>query len=407
MFSFQNAWPIKIKAVYTLVLFHIIHSFPWLALITTCVFFKTTYFILVNLQLVARGKKLIDSKCRGSKKGLKKGVPESLLVRLENEANPVYQVKTQDGENTYQLEQGDIPRVQSNICGPLTNPTKHPELKGTIMHLACSLLANSDRDAILQNAPTQYDFTARYKERQQLFEQIQCGGTQTAGKGGIFETFANRDTSNMATETDDPDPTQSPTTLAVGQNWRIKEFIRRSQTMSLRDSAREYFRQFLHQETLDFSNPKQKCNQKADVFCVVDDQEFTEKTGIVILMLTSLRSLTLDCLQTQLNGELGHFVVVSKQPTDGGGRFHAIVKSCKMGIEQKQQQYVDLLYACNDRSVVDDLKKVVSKVLKHAVGEEFLFYRELICLSCGRDETHKYDISQSGRKFCMHDDCEQ
>ena len=57
MSSFQNAWPIKIKAVYTLVLFHIIHSFPWLALITTCVFFKTTYFILVNLQLVAGGKK--------------------------------------------------------------------------------------------------------------------------------------------------------------------------------------------------------------------------------------------------------------------------------------------------------------------------------------------------------------
>ena len=57
MSSFQNAWPIKIKAVYTLVLFHIIHSFPWLALITTCVFFKTTYFILLNLQLVAGGKK--------------------------------------------------------------------------------------------------------------------------------------------------------------------------------------------------------------------------------------------------------------------------------------------------------------------------------------------------------------
>ena len=30
MFSFQNAWPIKRKAVYTLVLFHMqcIHSFP-------------------------------------------------------------------------------------------------------------------------------------------------------------------------------------------------------------------------------------------------------------------------------------------------------------------------------------------------------------------------------------------
>ena len=28
MFSFQNAWPIKRKAVYTLVLFHILSHFP-------------------------------------------------------------------------------------------------------------------------------------------------------------------------------------------------------------------------------------------------------------------------------------------------------------------------------------------------------------------------------------------
>ena len=52
VFSFQNVWPIK-KAIYTLLLFHIIiRSFPW----TTCLFFKT-YVILVNLQAVVGGKK--------------------------------------------------------------------------------------------------------------------------------------------------------------------------------------------------------------------------------------------------------------------------------------------------------------------------------------------------------------
>ena len=60
MFSFQNAWPIKIKAVYTLVLFHItvfIHFLVWLW--SQLVYFLKlrSYFILVNLQLVAGGKK--------------------------------------------------------------------------------------------------------------------------------------------------------------------------------------------------------------------------------------------------------------------------------------------------------------------------------------------------------------
>ena len=49
LFSFQNAWPVKRKAVYTLVLFYIYYSFSSLDGNTTCVRFKTTYFILVNL----------------------------------------------------------------------------------------------------------------------------------------------------------------------------------------------------------------------------------------------------------------------------------------------------------------------------------------------------------------------
>ena len=62
MLSFQNAWPINRKAVYTLVHFH---TFTHLYLdrirsqleITTCLFFITTYLILVNLQAVTGGKK--------------------------------------------------------------------------------------------------------------------------------------------------------------------------------------------------------------------------------------------------------------------------------------------------------------------------------------------------------------
>ena len=48
VFSFQNAWPIKRKAVYTLVLFHIfIHFLVRIGLdrITTCLFCKTIYLI--------------------------------------------------------------------------------------------------------------------------------------------------------------------------------------------------------------------------------------------------------------------------------------------------------------------------------------------------------------------------
>ena len=52
MFSFQNEWPIKTKALYILVLFHI-HSF-----ISILVKIGSDHnLILVNLQAVARSKK--------------------------------------------------------------------------------------------------------------------------------------------------------------------------------------------------------------------------------------------------------------------------------------------------------------------------------------------------------------
>ena len=52
MFSFQNVWPIKRKAVHTLVLFHILIHF----LVRIGSQLVTTYFILVNLQAVAVGE---------------------------------------------------------------------------------------------------------------------------------------------------------------------------------------------------------------------------------------------------------------------------------------------------------------------------------------------------------------
>ena len=58
MFPFQNAWPIKRKAVYNVYFstFPYIHLFPcgmWKSdWITTCTFFKSTSLILVNLRLL-------------------------------------------------------------------------------------------------------------------------------------------------------------------------------------------------------------------------------------------------------------------------------------------------------------------------------------------------------------------
>ena len=62
MFSFQNAWPTKRKAVYTLVLSTYLFISSWHVRIgsdhnITCVLFKSTSLILVNLQAVAGGKK--------------------------------------------------------------------------------------------------------------------------------------------------------------------------------------------------------------------------------------------------------------------------------------------------------------------------------------------------------------
>ena len=122
MFSFQNAWPIKIKAVYTLVLFHIIHSFPWVALITTCVFFKTTYFILVNLQLVAGGKKhcsagkfywlLPDKETTTNPKSL--WVNNVKMTPLQAEKKELYK---NNGENTL-LGAGVDSLIQHLSCAP-------------------------------------------------------------------------------------------------------------------------------------------------------------------------------------------------------------------------------------------------------------------------------------------------
>ena len=51
MLSFQNAWPIKRKAVYTLVHFHIfIHYLDQIGSHATCVFFNTTYLTLVTFK---------------------------------------------------------------------------------------------------------------------------------------------------------------------------------------------------------------------------------------------------------------------------------------------------------------------------------------------------------------------
>ena len=47
----------KRKSCVYLRTFPYIHSFPWSDRITTCIFFKTTYLILVNLEAVAGGKK--------------------------------------------------------------------------------------------------------------------------------------------------------------------------------------------------------------------------------------------------------------------------------------------------------------------------------------------------------------
>ena len=122
MFSFQNAWPIKINAVYTLVLFHIIHSFAWLALITTCVFFKTTYFILVNLQLVAGGKKhcsagkfywlLPDKETITNPKSL--WVNNVKMTPLQAEKKELYK---NNGENTL-LGAGVDSLIQHLSCAP-------------------------------------------------------------------------------------------------------------------------------------------------------------------------------------------------------------------------------------------------------------------------------------------------
>ena len=57
MFSFQNAWPLKKKSCAYCSTFPYIHSFPC-GMYFKSVFFKSTSFILVNLQAVASGGKI-------------------------------------------------------------------------------------------------------------------------------------------------------------------------------------------------------------------------------------------------------------------------------------------------------------------------------------------------------------
>ena len=57
MLSFQNAWPIKREAVYTLVHFHIFIYYLNRIGSQLAYFFNKTYSMLVNLQAISGGKK--------------------------------------------------------------------------------------------------------------------------------------------------------------------------------------------------------------------------------------------------------------------------------------------------------------------------------------------------------------